>query len=147
MTEQQKSVIKTLRQQNFSYNTIANTLGLTISTVKSYCQRSGLTGNRKEACRSNHLKPSVLPSFCRCCGKQITQKEKVKRRIFCTDECRVTWWNSHLEQVKRRNPHTVNCLCCGKEFTYYGPNPQKFCSHPCYIKHRYEGVTYVAETV
>ena len=26
MTEQQKSVIKTLRQQNFSYNAIANTL-------------------------------------------------------------------------------------------------------------------------
>ena len=111
MTEQQKSVIKTLRQQNFSYNAIANTLGLTISTVKSYCQRNGLAGNRKEAFRSNPLK------------------------------------NSHLEQVKRRNPHTVNCLCCGKEFTYYGPNPQKFCSHPCYIKHRYEGVTYVAETV
>ena len=48
MTEQQKSVIKTLRQQNFSYNAIANTLGLTISTVKSYCQRNGLAGNRKE---------------------------------------------------------------------------------------------------
>lgn len=89
MTEQQKSVIKTLRQQNFSYNAIANTLGLTVSTVKSYCQRSGLAGNRKEACRSNHLKPSVLPSFCICCGKQITQKEKFKRRIFCTDECRI----------------------------------------------------------
>ena len=49
MTEQQKSVIKTLRQQNFSYNAIASTLGLTISTVKSYCQRAGFAGNLRDA--------------------------------------------------------------------------------------------------
>ena len=147
MTEQQKSTIKTLRQQNFSYNAIANALGLTISTVKSYCQRSGLAGNRKEAFKSNSDTPKVLPTFCRCCGKSLIQREKIKHRKFCSDECRVTWWNSHQEQVKRRNPRTGKCLCCGKEFTWYGPKPKKFCNHECYIRHRYEGVTNEAETV
>ena len=81
MTEQQNTIIHNMREQNFSYLAIARAMGVTVSTVKSYCQRNGLAGNRKEAFRSNPLKPPVLPSFCRCCGKQITQKEKVKRRI------------------------------------------------------------------
>ena len=37
MTEQQKSIIKTLRKQNFSYNAIAKAMGVTVATVKSYC--------------------------------------------------------------------------------------------------------------
>ena len=147
MTEQQKSIIKTLREQNFSYNAIAKAMGVTVATVKSYCQRSGLAGNRKEAFRAQSDTPLPLPTFCRCCGQQITQKEKVKRRIFCSNECRVNWWNSHLEQVKRRNPHVGNCLCCGNEFIWYGSKTKKFCSHACYIRHRYEGVTYDIQTV
>ena len=77
----------------------------------------------------------------------LIQKEKVKHRKFCSNECRVTWWNSHPEQVNRRNPRTGKCLCCGKEFTWYGPKPHKFCCHECYIKHRYEGVTHDTEAV
>ena len=113
MTEQQKSIIKTLREQNFSYNAIAKAMGVTVATVK----------------------------------KQLIQREKVKHRKFCSDACRVTWWNAHPELVKRRNPHTVKCLCCGKEFTYFGIKQHKFCTHECYIKHRYEGVTCDTETV
>ena len=147
MTEQQKITIRNLREQNFSYVAIARAMSLTVSTIKSYCQRSGLAGNRKGAFKSQLDNLKALPTFCRCCGSQIIQKEKVKRRIFCSDECRVTWWNSHLELVKRRNPHTDRCICCGNEFTWHGSKVRKFCSHACYIKHRYEGVTNEAETV
>ena len=147
MTEQQKISIHNLREQNFSYVAIARVMGLTLSTVKCYCQRSGLAGNRKEAFKSQSDTPLELPTFCRCCGKQLIQREKVKHCKFCSDACRVTWWNAHPELVKRRNPHTVKCLCCGKEFTYFGIKQHKFCTHECYIKHRYEGVTYVAEAV
>ena len=103
MTEQQKNMIHNLREQNFSYVAIAKAMILTVSTVKSYCQRNGLAGNRKESFKYQADNLKALPTFCRCCGSQIFQKEKVKRRIFCSDECRVTWWNSHLEQVKHRN--------------------------------------------
>ena len=147
MTEQQKITIRNLREQNFSYIAIARAMSLTVSTIKSYCQRSGLAGNRKGAFKSQLDNLKALPTFCRCCGSQIIQKEKVKHRIFCSDECRVIWWNSHLELVKRRNPHTDRCICCGNEFTWHGSKVRKFCSHACYIKHRYEGVTNEAETV
>ena len=120
MTEQQKSIIKTLRKQNFSYNAIAKAMGVTVATVKSYCQRSGLAGNRKESFKYQADNLKALPTFCRCCGSQIFQKEKVKRRIFCSDECRVTWWNSlrnwlstvilaqeNVYAVARNSPGTV----------------------------------------
>ena len=94
MTEQQKITIRNLREQNFSYIAIARAMSLTVSTVKSYCQRNGLAGNRKESFKYQADNLKALPTLCRCCGSQIFQKEKVKRRIFCSDECRVTWWNS-----------------------------------------------------
>ena len=97
MTEQQKSIIKTLREQNFSYNAIAKAMGVTVATVKSYCQRSGLAGNRKEAFQSQSDTTLALPSFCRCCGKQLIQREKVKQRKFCSDEC---FSAAHREPLK-----------------------------------------------
>ena len=49
MTNEQKAVIRRLRQQNSSYVSIANTLGVSVSAVKGYCQRNGLTGLRAAA--------------------------------------------------------------------------------------------------
>lgn len=77
MTEQQKSIIKTLREQNFSYNAIAKAMGVTVATVKSYCQRSGLAGNRKEAFQSQSDTPLALPSFCRCCGSSSSRGKRL----------------------------------------------------------------------
>lgn len=125
MTEQQKITIRNLREQNFSYIAIARAMSLTVSTVKSYCQRNGFAGNRKESFKYQADNLKALPTLCRCCGSQIFQKEKVKRRIFCSDVCRVTWWNSHLEQVKHRNTRTDRCICCGNEFIWHGSKVRK----------------------
>ena len=91
MTEQEKTIIHNLQEQNFNYVTIAKDKGVTVATVKSYSQRSGLAGNHKEAFSANPQSVPVLPTFCRRCCKQIVQKEKVKPRIFCRDGCRATW--------------------------------------------------------
>ena len=40
MTEQQNTIIHNMREQNFSYLAIARAMGVTVSTVKSYCQRN-----------------------------------------------------------------------------------------------------------
>ena len=64
MTNEQKAVIRRLRQQNNSYVSIANTLGVSVSAVKGYCQRNGLTGLRAAA-ESTPDDPSV----CLGCGK------------------------------------------------------------------------------
>ena len=88
MTNEQKAVIRRLRQQNSSYVSIANTLDVSVSAVKGYCQRNGLTGLRAAA-ESTPDDPSV----CLGCGKPITQREGIKRVKFCCPSCRQAWWN------------------------------------------------------
>ncbi len=134
MTNEQKAVIRRLRQQNNSYVSIANTLGVSVSAVKGYCQRNGLTGLRAAA----ESAPDD-PSVCLGCGKPITQREGIKRVKFCCPSCRQAWWNSHPEKINRKAIYSFTCACCGKPFTAYGNRGRKYCSHECYITDRFKG--------
>ena len=134
MTNEQKAVIRRLRQQNNSYVSIANTLGVSVSAVKGYCQRNGLTGLRAAA-ESTPDDPSV----CLGCGKPITQREGIKRVKFCCPSCRQAWWNAHPEKVNRKAIYSFTCACCGRPFTAYGNRSRKYCSHECYITDRFKG--------
>lgn len=64
-------------------------------------------------------------------------KEWGKEKIFCSDNCRMKWWNSHQELVNRKAEYVFVCRNCGKLFTAYGNKERKYCSHSCYIEHRY----------
>ena len=97
MTNEQKAMIRKLRQQNNSYVSIAGVLGVSVSAVKGYCQRNGLSGKRANADSS----PDGL-SACLGCGKPITQRDGIKRIKFCSPGCRRAWWNAHPEKVNRK---------------------------------------------
>lgn len=56
-------------------------------------------------------------------------------RRFCSDTCRMKWWNKH---PKADMPYTANCACCGKEIQMRRKGERKYCSHRCYIAARYE---------
>ena len=49
MTQEQKTRIAQLRQQNVGYASIARELSLSINTVKAFCRRNDLTGKRNAA--------------------------------------------------------------------------------------------------
>ena len=135
MTDEQKAVIRRLRQQNNSYVSIAGTLGVSVSAVKGYCQRNGLTGNRAAAVKD-------IPddsSICLGCGKPIVQRDGIKRIKFCSAGCRQAWWNAHPEKVNRKANYGFTCACCGKPFSAYGNRGRKYCSHACYIQSRFRG--------
>ena len=63
--------------------------------------------------------------------------EKKKRKVFCSAECRVRWWNAHPYMVNQKAVYHFVCAYCGKEFTAYGNNKRKYCCHACYIKDRF----------
>lgn len=135
MTIEQKAQIKQLRQMNQGYATIAARLGLSVSSVKGYCQRSGLAGNRTALSATSGKKATD----CLGCGKPLQQKTGVKTRKFCSPLCRQSWWNAHPENVKRRALYSFTCPVCGEPFTAYGNANRKYCSHQCYITDRYRG--------
>lgn len=127
MTDEQRKRIIALRREGAGYGRIATELNLSINTVKSFCRRNSLVAQTGEG-------------VCEMCGKPIHQNPKRKRKRFCSDACRNKWWNAHLNLVKRKAVYTFTCPTCGKEFTTYGNRHRKFCSHACYIAHRFGGV-------
>lgn len=133
MTKEQKNQIDVMRKDGRSYNYIADILGLSKNTVKSYCQRHKENGIAPA--------PDCMPSsdnFCRCCGKKLQVIPGRKPRKFCSDECRVTWWNCHLDMVNRKANYDFTCVSCGTQFSAYGNAHRKYCCHECYINHRFK---------
>lgn len=125
MTVIEKDQIRSMRLQGVGYGTIARALGLAENTVHTYCRRNGLGAESK----------NTIP--CKHCGKLIKKVPKRKPRKFCSDACRSAWWNSHPECITRKAVYEFTCACCGEGFTAYGNRKRKYCSHNCYIQHRF----------
>lgn len=130
MTMEQKAQIEKMRHDNQGYAAIAKFLDVSVSSVKAYCQRNGLAGNR--------TKPDD-EERCKECGKPLHQRRGRKHAKFCSPICRQKWWNNHPEEVRRKAVYSYTCTYCGKTFTAYGNSHRKYCSHECYIAGRFGG--------
>lgn len=135
MTNEQKNQIAELRQSGYGYANIADALGLTKNQVSAYCRRAGLTGT-KSAVGMTDVPAS---NCCRNCGKPLTQVAGRKRAKFCSDACRVHWWNTHQDSVGKKAFYDFTCAYCRKPFRAYGNSHRKYCCHACYIQARFQG--------
>lgn len=131
MTEEQRMHIISLREEGNGYKKISQVLGLSENTVKSFCQRRKIDRATVSATVNEHK--------CLCCGKTVKQTPGRKQKKFCSDKCRMKWWNSHLDQVQRKANYDFVCPVCKKTFTVYGNANRKYCSHECYIEDRFGG--------
>lgn len=133
MTEQNKMTIKIFRESGVSYGEIAKILNLSIDTVKSFCRRNGLTGYKSLRGEDVVVKP------CEECGLPVVQNPGRKTKRFCSDKCRMAWWNSRPDKVNHKKAYINKCSNCGKEFISNGKKDRKYCSHECYAKARTKG--------
>lgn len=124
MTEKQKADIIELRSKGLKYSDIADRLQLSINTVKSFYRR---------------CKDTVSSAHCKCCGRPISQPLRTREKKFCSDECRMNWWNSHKDEINKKAVYHFKCESCGQEFQAYGNNHRKYCSRECYINMRFGG--------
>ncbi len=138
MTENQKTRIADMRGEGYGCIKIAQMLGLSENTVKSFCRRKKLTG-RTDAVPHMAVPVRDGQHFCLCCGVEVAQTPGRKEKKFCSDKCRNKWWNSHLDQVERKANYEFVCACCKKPFTAYGNAGRKYCSHACYVTDRFGG--------
>lgn len=138
MTDYERQKIYELRIKGLGYKAIANILGLTRDSVRSFCKRNNLAGNGKVVSMNVEvMKEKNL--LCLHCGKLMKIKDKGRPRKFCSDECRRTWWKKNQDKRNKKETaiYSYTCLNCGKEFSVYGNKKRKFCSHDCYIKYRF----------
>ena len=133
MTDIQKQKIKHLRSAGKSYKDIAVAMNLNESTVKTYCNRNGLTDKDISFMRSNQK------NKCLYCSREIHQIPKQKPKKFCSDKCRFAWWTKNRDLKNKKAVYTIKCRGCGKEFASYGNKKRKYCSHSCYVSARFGG--------
>ena len=76
--------IKNLALKGYGYKRIADILDLSPNTVKSHLRRHPATAGI---------------SVCLQCGKPIEQNPGRKEKKYCSDKCRMSYWNSHQDEV------------------------------------------------
>jgi len=153
MTKYQKEQILSFRGNGESCAKIANNLGLSVNTVKSFCRRHNAAANNTaninmemetgaEAEQINKTAAAIISNGDACpqCGNTITQIKGRKPKRFCCDKCRELWWNSHREDIRQKALYSFKCACCGNDFTAYGNSKRRYCSHTCYCKSRFGSV-------
>lgn len=132
LTYKQEKQIRLLRECNLGYRVIAAQLSLSRDTVRNFCT-------------AHHLS-----RVCGGCGNQGCHQLQIlwrgacsaargRKRKFCSDACCRKWWSNNPQAI-RQNPEALyeaTCLNCGKAFTAYGNNHRRYCSHACYIQHRF----------
>lgn len=128
MTNQQKETITHLRSMGHSYAKIATLLGISENTVKSFCRRNNLAGVGRE------LASQTPGTLCRQCKTLLVHTVGAKQKRFCSDKCRMTWWNAHPEAVNRKALYPFTCAHCGANCESYGNKKRKYCSRTCYGK-------------
>jgi transcriptional regulator with XRE-family HTH domain len=128
MNNLQKERITLLRANGDSYAKIAEALGISINTIKSYCRRNNLGGVAPVGSKS------LDDTFCHQCGAPLKHNVGKKQKRFCSDKCRMSWWNSHPEKMNRKATREFICQTCGQVFEAYGKRERKYCSRTCYGK-------------
>ena len=131
MTTEQKKKVLELRSMGLTTAEIAAVVGASANTVKTYCYR-----NKDKLIKETPPASVHKPGHCLNCGAIITQTPKQKPKKFCQVRCREIWWNRNRKQFNS-NMRTANCAYCGQKFEKFERSPQRYCSHNCYINHRF----------
>ena len=87
MKSQDINAINNMRLKGYSVATISKVLGMPYNTVKSHIRRNS----------------EILGvSLCLQCGKPVKQPGGRKEKKFCSDRCRMVYWNSNQNKAKRQ---------------------------------------------
>lgn len=128
MNKRQKEDIQRFRKEGLSYSKISTMLSLPENTIKSFCRRNNMGG---VAFAETVL---AVGGQCRQCGTELSQIKGKKQKRFCSDKCRLSWWNTHPESINRKAVQIFTCLTCGQKAMGYGKRERKYCSRSCYGK-------------
>ncbi|MGT2681456.1 sigma-70 family RNA polymerase sigma factor [Streptococcus porci] len=124
-----KTEIIRLRKNGLSYKDISICLNMSVNTIKSVCRRLKV---EKQSIDTNR-------SVCLLCKVSLTHTQGKKKKKYCSDTCRMKWWNTHLDKVNKQSYSEHICFNCQKTFQSYANNKRKYCSHHCYIASRFGG--------
>ena len=127
MTNELKVRLEHLRAEGLGYKRMAAELDLSLNTVQSYCRRHP-DEMRVPGCSYENK--------CLFCGARLHHTPGAKKRKFCSDRCRITWWNAHPAAGEKRKVREVACGFCGVHFFAVGEQTRMYCSRICSARAR-----------
>ena len=140
LTDEQKKRITEMRLEGMGYQAIANALGDGVSkgNIRYFCKTRGLVGT-PDLIALNYDTHRENPKYCKQCGTRLIRNKHSGVKLFCNDKCRREWWkaNPNDNEATRKTPIELTCEYCHEKFISYGNPNRKYCSHDCYIKHRF----------
>lgn len=123
-----------------SYGYIAEQLGISVNTVKSFCSRHGLGDEvihdpkkpRKISPKGTMSNREPEIRYCLECGAAITAGQNGTKK-FCSTLCANRWRRKHGNGLWKQI-----CPVCGEEYPVMDRlKPRKYCSLDCYRTARY----------
>ena len=132
LTDAERTKIIEMRSKGIGYKAIGSKLGMSRDAVRRFCKNNNLTGYG-EAVKINHDEMAICPN----CGKALEQPMRGRPKKFCSDKCRLRWWNDNFSS--HRLGMKTTCAECGRSFMSSPSSKRKYCSHECYIKSRFGG--------
>ena len=130
MTNIEEQRIRDYASRGVGYRKISAMTGISANTVKTYCRRHKI----------DVQKAAEKREYCKYCGSTIVRIPQHRQRLFCSDTCRMQYWNSHREEVKHKKIYIFNCSFCGQEFVSLGNPNRKYCSRKCADNAKRKGV-------
>ena len=118
MTVLQKGQIWALRGQGLSYLEIADNVGVSRNTIKTFCRRNAI----EAVAASEETKQKDIKDQCQHCGQSLQRARSTKK--FCSDACR-------MAHHKANRLPTAVCVHCGRAFNDNGNRKRKYCSVKC----------------
>lgn len=142
MTDLQKQKLTEMRESGSTYADISAALSLPIGTIKSYFSRNSASKSLTPAPDIPHDKPEIPSGGCKRCGRPLINTPGHRQKTFCSSVCQRKYWQEHRDPMQHSSFITTTCPNCGKRFSDYAGHKRKYCSHSCYITHRYGGASY-----
>ena len=97
MTQEQKRHIRQLRAAGEGYKRISTLLDIPVGTIKSFCRRD----EADEPAVTDYRAPQKLEitienenPICPQCGTPVIRIPGRKKRVFCSEACRVAHWRT-----------------------------------------------------
>ena len=129
MNERERNNILKLRAKGLSFLAIAETLGISVGTVKTVCSRNKAAVER--------LQQPIIERYCLECGALLENTVTGNNKRFCSKQCYYRWW-----QKQAKNPRTAYkkvCPNCNNTFYVKSKKTQKYCSRACFYAARKAG--------
>ena len=91
LTEADKDKILYMRRNGLGYRNIAKATGISADTIKSFIRRHGLGGVLVD-------KERHLDDFCPICGRLLEHTPNKRRKVYCSNNCRLKAWKKRQEE-------------------------------------------------